>query len=37
MNADRLFDPKHRSRFDQIEAALLAVRKRLTICLEDAA
>ena len=37
MNVDRLFDPKHRSRLDQIESALLAVGKRLTISLEDAA
>ena len=37
MNVDRLFDPKHGSRLDQIEAALLAVGKRLTICLEDTA
>jgi antitoxin HicB len=37
MNVDRLFDPKHRSRLDQIESALLAVSKRLTISVEDAA
>jgi antitoxin HicB len=37
MNVDRLFDLKHRSQFDQIESALLAVGKRLTISLEDAA
>jgi hypothetical protein len=35
MNVDRLFDPQHRSRLDPIEAALLAVGKRLTIFLED--
>jgi antitoxin HicB len=37
MNVDRLFNPKHRSRLDQIEAALGAVSKRLTISVEDAA
>ncbi len=34
---DRLLDLNHASRFDQIEHALLAVGKRLTISFEDAA
>src|SRR5271170_1885546 len=34
---DRLLDLNHGSRFDQIEQALLAVGKRLTISFEDAA
>jgi antitoxin HicB len=34
---DRLLDLSHRSRLDQIEQALLAVGKRLTISVEDAA
>lgn len=34
---DRLLDLGHRSRLDQIEQALLAVGKRLTISIDDAA
>ena len=34
---DRLLDLNHGSRLDQIEQALLAVGKRLTISIEDAA
>jgi antitoxin HicB len=34
---DRLLDLNHASRLDQIEQALLAVGKRLTISIEDAA
>ena len=34
---DRLLDLSHASRLDRIESALLAVGKRLTISLEDAA
>lgn len=34
---DRLLDLGHASRFDQVEQALLAVGKRLTISFEDAA
>jgi len=37
MNVDRLFDPKHRSRLDQIEAALRAIGKELDITIRDAA
>ena len=36
-NVDRLFDLKHRSRIDQIEAAFKAVGKQLTIGIRDAA
>jgi antitoxin HicB len=34
---DRLFDLNHRSRLDQIEAALTALGKRLTVEVQDAA
>ncbi|HXN46361.1 MAG TPA: type II toxin-antitoxin system HicB family antitoxin [Bryobacteraceae bacterium] len=36
-NVDRLFDLKHHSRIDQIEAAFKAVGKELTIGIRDAA
>ena len=36
-NVDRLFDLKHHSRIDQIEAAFKAVGKKLTIGIRDAA
>lgn len=36
-NLDRLFNFKHHSRLDQMEAAFAALGKRLTIALEDAA
>ena len=36
-NIDRLFDPHHTSRMDQIEAAFRVLGKRLTIGLEQAA
>jgi antitoxin HicB len=36
-NVDRLFDLKHRSRLDQIEAAFRAVGKELTIGIRNAA
>ncbi len=36
-NVDRLFDLKHRSRIDQIEAAFRAVGKELTIGVRNAA
>jgi len=36
-NVDRLFDLKHSSRIDQIEAAFKAVGKELTIGIRDAA
>jgi len=34
---DRLFDLNHRSRLDQIEAALAALGKRLTVAVQEAA
>jgi antitoxin HicB len=34
---DRLFSLRHHSRFDQIEAAFLALGKRLTVEVRDAA
>ena len=37
MNVDRLFDLRHHSRFDQIEAALKAVGKELEVTVRDAA
>jgi antitoxin HicB len=36
-NVDRLFDLKHHSRLDQIEAAVKALGKELTIDVRDAA
>ncbi|MEO8100555.1 MAG: type II toxin-antitoxin system HicB family antitoxin [Acidobacteriota bacterium] len=37
MNVDRLFDPKHNSRLEQIEAALRVIGKELDITIRDAA
>ena len=36
-NVDRLFSLRHRSRFDQVEAAFIALGKRLKIEVRDAA
>ena len=36
-NVDRLFDLRHRSRMDQMEAAFAALNKRLKLAVEDAA
>lgn len=37
MNVDRLFDPKHESRLDQLESALRAIGKEIEITVRDAA
>jgi antitoxin HicB len=36
-NLDRLFNLRHRSRFDQIEAAFAALNKQVRVEIEDAA